>query len=294
MRVLTKQNIQILAGVSVFLFLVCIALGVGFVFLFKNQQQQTESVTLSLQSLEYAIASVASDVDVLRLAFEETGASDALRDAEAKKLAEELGALSENVTTLSEDSDIAAIAASWGPYVYATECDFRLADGSKHTARASATLIREHTLIRMLTNKHVVTEENSSLEECSLKRFDSDVSYEVSATAIDVDEERDIAKGTVPDAVSGVGETYVCSQRPVIGDRVLILGYPGIGSQESVTATEGIISGFDEDYYTTSAKIDKGNSGGAAIDIKNDCLLGIPTLVYTGKVESLARILPLQ
>lgn len=76
-----------------------------------------------------------------------------------------------------------------------------------------------------------------------------------------------------------------------VGDQVVILGYPGIGSQTDITATEGIVSGFESDYYITSAKVERGNSGGAAILVKNNCYLGIPTFVEVGQVESLARIL---
>ena len=82
-----------------------------------------------------------------------------------------------------------------------------------------------------------------------------------------------------------------CEQKPNLGDGVVVLGYPGIGSTNSVTATEGIISGFDGDYFITSAKVEQGNSGGAAILSKEDCLLGIPTYASLGQVESLARIL---
>jgi hypothetical protein len=71
------------------------------------------------------------------------------------------------------------------------------------------------------------------------------------------------------------------------------LGYPSVGAREGITATDGIISGFDKPYYITSAKIERGNSGGAAIHVKNNCLLGLPTLVVAGQVESLARILAL-
>jgi hypothetical protein len=83
---------------------------------------------------------------------------------------------------------------------------------------------------------------------------------------------------------------------------MVILGYPvygtGAGTYTSVfstieiTATEGIISGMDEIYYTTSAKIDHGNSGGLAIDENNDCYIGIPTAAIEGQIESLGRILP--
>ncbi len=75
------------------------------------------------------------------------------------------------------------------------------------------------------------------------------------------------------------------------GDKVLILGYPWNGSRVGVTTTQGIISGFDGDYYVTDAKIDHGNSGGAAILIKNDCWLGIPSAAVVGTIESYGRIL---
>jgi len=80
-----------------------------------------------------------------------------------------------------------------------------------------------------------------------------------------------------------------------IGDRLSILGYPGIGG-ETLTVTDGIVSGFEFDggvrYLKTSAKIDYGNSGGVAIK-DSGCLLGIPTFVQQGKIESIGRILDL-
>jgi len=66
-----------------------------------------------------------------------------------------------------------------------------------------------------------------------------------------------------------------------------------IFTTKSITATEGIISGFAADYYVTSAKIDHGNSGGAAIEVQRDCYLGIPTYTQTD-IESLARVLKWQ
>jgi len=82
-----------------------------------------------------------------------------------------------------------------------------------------------------------------------------------------------------------------CKTSAPDGDAMVILGYPAIGSQTGITATEGIISGTDGNYYITSAKVDHGDSGGAAILEKNDCYLGIPTYALTGGIESLARIL---
>ena len=83
----------------------------------------------------------------------------------------------------------------------------------------------------------------------------------------------------------------VCSTPPRIGDSVVILGYPAIGSDSGVTATEGIVSGIEANDYVTSAKVEHGNSGGLAVDEKNDCYIGIPTYAVSGEIESLARIL---
>ena len=77
------------------------------------------------------------------------------------------------------------------------------------------------------------------------------------------------------------------------GDKVYVLGYPGIG-EESVTVTEGIISGFlgkHNEWVKTSAGIHPGNSGGIAIGAKTGCLFGIPTLVAYDETGSLGQIL---
>jgi hypothetical protein len=79
-----------------------------------------------------------------------------------------------------------------------------------------------------------------------------------------------------------------------VGEKVVVIGYPSIGAKDDVTATEGIISGKEGDYYISSAKIEQGNSGGAAILVRasgETCYLGIPTFVNIGQVEALARIL---
>lgn len=80
------------------------------------------------------------------------------------------------------------------------------------------------------------------------------------------------------------------------GDHLTILGYPAIGG-DSLTITDGIISGFEIDeavrYVKTSAKIDTGNSGGIAIK-DSGCVVGIPTSVRKGQIESIGRVLDLR
>lgn len=86
-----------------------------------------------------------------------------------------------------------------------------------------------------------------------------------------------------------------CASQAVVGEKIIILGYPSIGSTSDITVTEGIVSGYDEkdgnNFYITSAKIDKGHSGGAAVSIERNCYLGMPTFVRLGEIESLGRIL---
>ena len=83
----------------------------------------------------------------------------------------------------------------------------------------------------------------------------------------------------------------LCVSDPSLGDELVILGYPSIGDQKNVTVTEGIIAGFDGNYFITSAKVEKGNSGGVAVSLKNNCYLGTPTFSRVGEIELLARIL---
>jgi len=65
----------------------------------------------------------------------------------------------------------------------------------------------------------------------------------------------------------------VCNQNDVaLGDQIIVLGYPVDGSKTTVTATQGIVAGFNGNYIVTDAKIDHGNSGGAAILVKDDVI----------------------
>ena len=95
---------------------------------------------------------------------------------------------------------------------------------------------------------------------------------------------------------------FACFNNPPTGESIAVLGYPDYGTNAgefmsvfstiNPTVTEGIISGQDGNYLTTSAKIDPGNSGGLAIDETNDCYVGIPTAIEIGQAGTLGRILP--
>lgn len=78
-----------------------------------------------------------------------------------------------------------------------------------------------------------------------------------------------------------------------IGHRVTVFGYPSFGG-DSLTVTDGIVSGIEYTaygaVYKTSAKIDKGNSGGLAIDNNSKCGIGIPTWATSGAFDGLGYI----
>ena len=61
-----------------------------------------------------------------------------------------------------------------------------------------------------------------------------------------------------------------------------------------MTVTDGIVSGIEYTaygpIYKTSAKIDKGNSGGLAIDNNSKCGIGIPTWATSGAFDGLGYI----
>lgn len=85
----------------------------------------------------------------------------------------------------------------------------------------------------------------------------------------------------------------VCSSEDIkLGDPIAVLGYPTLGGN-TITVTEGVISGFDGFRIKTSAKLEYGNSGGGAFLKKTgkSCWFGIPTSVAQGELESLGSII---
>ena len=159
----------------------------------------------------------------------------------------------------------------------------------------------------MYTNKHVVSnEKDNPATQCNIWLPDMSSPYTITA-----DLERMMMDDISTDPYYDYGNVHIrkptqqiisvannskyesCSERADVGEQVLILGYPGIGSASDITVTEGIISGYENGYYVTSAKVEQGNSGGAAILVEDNCYLGIPSFAQTGAIESLARILDL-
>lgn len=196
--------------------------------------------------------------------------------------------------------NLSDIISYWNARVAKVSCSFNLQNGERRT-EGSAVLFpkTKDNSIGVASSRHIFEEQNNEeLISCQIK-FPSDSKvYNIEKNYIEFNSNPNTDSALVkinspsPTIISLLGQgSPLCTNPPQIGDSIVILGYPSVGSKNSVTATEGIISGIEENYYVTSAKVERGNSGGAAILAKQNCYLGIPTFTTRGVVESFARIL---
>ncbi len=298
-RVTKKQITHI--GIPV---AVAIALCVGFITglysvrsTLADIRLYTGELSARTAALEERLALLSGDTETLRMTVVQ---SDEEREQGQEILQEKLGLLTGNldiqetrIKEIVQTADISGLAAQWSPFVYRLTCSFKNGqDEDLETSKGSAVLEHTPVGVRLITNRHVLERDEARLTGCTLSTLDGDTEIDIRNSDIVLSEDVDFGYARISDNLSAMFSFQKCAEKPHIGDPVLILGYPAIGAKESITATEGIISGFDEEYYTTSAKIERGNSGGAAVDIERNCFLGLPTLVVSGRIESLARILP--
>ena len=212
------------------------------------------------------------------------------------------------------DNNLSTVVNEWQRHVAHIECNWPLIGGGYSVARGSGFFWNAgDNDFFALSNLHVVVQDDYSGKStipqyCSIK-FPKDIGtaivpgkdiYKVSRDGeVQIDASLIVIKNPTQFMTTYPVDSFInkgCTLKnsvASVGDQLVILGYPGIGSQTGVTATEGIVSGFDGDFYITSAKVEHGNSGGIAILIKDNCYLGIPTFVDVGQIESLARILDL-
>jgi len=227
-----------------------------------------------------------------------SAAVESARKAQEESAQNKISALEEKISQTKTYS-LSSIISDWRPLIANVECQFRYSDTGRLYQKSSGSGIAikfGNTPSAILTNKHVLIDGSGyGADSCSAKLLDSgetlsssdirNSAKEYDLGYIYINNPSDYFKNLTSNFPS------LCSQKPSLGDEIVVLGYPSIGSKNNLTATEGIVSGFDGNYFITSAKVEQGNSGGAAILLKDNCLLGIPTFVTLGKVESLARIL---
>lgn len=201
------------------------------------------------------------------------------------------------------ESVLAKIIREWRPRTASVKCTYN--DDPDNPDKGSGLWLSSENVV--ITSRHVVerAEVGGGVrpDSCSVKLpGDKEVTVEGgdirdwhgqrSVTALFIANPTNVMKSTRSSLAS------VCASRGSVGERVAALGYPRIGSETDITVTEGIIAGYDEKdgdkFHITSAKIDKGNSGGPTISIDRSCYLGMPVFVRLGEIESLGRILDFQ
>ena len=204
-----------------------------------------------------------------------------------------------------ENSNTADIVAEWQDRVAKVNCLFNEGQTSM-SAQGSATLatlkdVDGSYIPVAITNAHVLSDNGYTTGGCLIGIYGKGSRIVSTPGAILIGTKEDYGYINL-DKASTVSETTwksvlskpmaYCSESDVRkGDDLILLGYPAIGSADGLTITKGIVAGIEKDYFVTDAKIDHGNSGGAAILIKNDCYLGIPSASVQGSLESMGRIL---
>lgn len=162
----------------------------------------------------------------------------------------------------------------------------------------SGTLVDEDG--RILTNAHVLGP-NPTMSRCVVWIPNDDTPYY--AEAKEVWDDLDVAAiKIVGTLVNQSVDTFqdgqvtfqhvssICKIEDLdYGDDLWVVGYPQVGGF-TLNVTDGIISGAAGGYLKTSAKVEQGNSGGAAFH-ESGCWIGIPTFSSVGGVESIGYIL---
>ena len=274
------------------------------------QQRRIEALTKDIDSLR-------KDLGVEKKAASQTTAelTKKLSEAQALTVAAETQRQKELAQTTLKLSDLekgviaaktyntAQIITEWRPKIAYVECDWKNSNGVVYQTQSGSGILTWETSNHpaVVTNKHIVIDQaGTPTAQCRVQFPDRDKIFAVSAAQISkssagYDWARIDLENTDASLNSLAEKAFnTCSETPALGTNIVILGYPGIGSQTDITATEGIISGYDNNYFITSAKVEHGNSGGAAILLQKNCYLGIPTFTKTGGLESLARILNTQ
>lgn len=207
--------------------------------------------------------------------------------------------------------DLPAIIKEWYPSVVRIECYIRGKSGKLDSQLGSGFLKYEGGVLYAFTNRHIIVDEDGVLPQlCTIKLPNSDDPYIVKYDEDEYKDEIGLASSSVDFGYlkvrwadtklkrSALRDNSFCSTKADIGSPLITIGYPAVGAESDITVTQGIVAGYDGDYYITDAKIGHGNSGGVAILVdqnsKKTCMLGIPTFAQVGEAVSLGRILNIQ
>lgn len=300
-----QKQISSLLGISILFLFIFFIFGGFFGYLWLQdyetkqveKEQQLKFLTISHINQQYILQVNQEKIKDLESRAEQEKLSrevlEKQRESEQLLSEQKIRDLEEQIAQ-TENYDLVSIIEEWRPIIAYIECDFYYKDTDiRYLTQTGSGLLVE---VFIFTNKHTITDKNEYAPEvCRIKLPNykrtiitdnigvSKRGYDWATLLIEDPDEYIWSLSITSDKI--------CQKTLSVGDKIVILGYPTIGAKEDLTATEGIISGYDGDYYITSAKIEKGNSGGAAIALKNNCYLGIPAYAKIGEIESLSRIL---
>lgn len=300
-----------------FTFIIAIIVVVAFAAysFYKKTENQLSVTTAALQATQKTLVALESSTTVALQSENNliTTQADALKASQSSQtlLSDELQSFqnSQEAAERSSVTSVNQIAPSVVKLVCNADSKGDLEQGSG--VLYSSGLAKEPYFVQ--TNLHVVTTADGSASACAIAVYPdytnsssylvfqsngfqepiagADVAF-VAPELVD-----DPHAGTTAElaeyALSSASISFCQNQK--VGDHLSVLGYPAIGG-ETLTVTDGIISGFDTEdgfqFITTSAKIDHGNSGGIAIE-DSGCVLGIPTYIEADSTGSIGRILDL-
>lgn len=272
-------------------------------FLYTKFEADKQEIVSIMQELVIAqqsdLATTQAELDALRTessALSKQKENEiAAQEAQLKELSSRLA----NFQTTPKTNNTTDIVNQWSGAVYKVVCRFIGANGKAYTQSGSGLGFNMSDSAVFMTNRHILTPEiGGSLDRCAVSQNGAELFLlDLENTRVDVELDFAFYVFSSPQNVfkKRLTSENICKTTSVSqGESIVILGYPITGVKNSATVTEGIIAGVEENFYVTSAKIEQGNSGGAAVLTSQSCLLGLPTYAEVGRVESLARILKLE
>ena len=157
------------------------------------------------------------------------------------------------------------------------------ATGSSCSWSGSGSIVGDGSLV--LTNQHVAGDGECNLAVYLTDSTSATPTQSLRAEVVVSDDEVDLAiiqlfdSSGAPFAPPGRTPLKMSNVVPRLGDKITILGYPGIGGS-TITLTSGDFSGIDRsesyDYLKTTANMNPGVSGGSGFNASKQ-LVGIPT-----------------
>lgn len=240
----------------------------------QEQQKKIDELTKKVETLSASLSSTSTVSQPIKIIVKEIPKKD--NSEEVSKLKAQVKELENQPIQKLKVSETSKIDYSaFIPYVVKIVCPNKSGSG---------TVVLPNTI---MTNYHVI----QGNKECLIGFTDNAIKapsewFIGQVTA--VKESIDSAMLAVITPLANKTIKICDASNIKIADNLVVLGYPSTGG-DTMTITNGNISGFLKDYIKTSAKINPGNSGGAAIH-ESGCYLGIPTAYVKGQAESLGLI----